>query len=67
MPGTISKSDVQKVMHDMSTDEMNLDDFIERIILLSKVRAGLDQQGQGLSQEEVIREFEKPRSDRKWN
>ncbi|GMQ80819.1 MAG: hypothetical protein BMS9Abin05_0248 [Rhodothermia bacterium] len=67
MPSTISKSDIQKVMREMSADDMNLDDFIERIVLLSKVRTGLDQKGQGISQEEAMREFGKPRADRKWN
>jgi len=67
MPATISKSDIQKVMREMSADDMNLDDFIERVVLLSKVRAGLDQKGQGISQEEVIQELAKPRAERKWN
>ncbi len=67
MPATISRADIQKVVRDMSSDDMDLDDFIERIILLSKVRSGLEQEGQGISQPEVIQEFKKPRSERKWN
>ncbi len=51
----------------MSSDDMNLDDFIERIILLSKVRTSLEQEGRGISQAEVIQEFKKPRNERKWN
>jgi len=67
MSSTISKSDIQKVIREMSADDMNLDDFIERVILLSKIRTGLEQKGQGIPQEEAVREFGKPRADRKWN
>ncbi len=67
MPSTISRADIQKVMRDMSSEDMNLDDFIERIILLSKVRSALEEVGQGITQAEVIQEFKKPRGERKWN
>ncbi|MEX0600587.1 MAG: hypothetical protein WD205_08090 [Rhodothermales bacterium] len=48
MPASISKADVMKVMQEMSDEGMNLDEFIERIILLSKVRSGLEQAGEGI-------------------
>jgi len=67
MPATISKSDIKKVMQEMSDESMNLDEFVERIILLSKVRAGLEQAGEGIPHDEVVEEFKKPRGERKWN
>ena len=67
MPATISKADIQKVIREMPSDDMNLDDFIERVILLSKVRSALEQEGEGISQAQVIQEFKKPRNERKWN
>ena len=67
MPSTISKADIQKVIREMPSDDMNLDDFIERVILLSKVRSALEQEGEGFSQAQVIQEFKTPRNERKWN
>ncbi len=67
MPATISKADVRNIMQEMSDEGMNLDEFVERIILLSKVRSGLEQTGQGIPHEEVVQEFTKPRGERKWN
>jgi len=56
-----------KVMQEMSGDYIDLDEFVGRLILLSKIRAGLHQAGEGVSHEDVDTEFTKPRGERKWN
>jgi hypothetical protein len=67
MPATISKDDIQRILREMSTEEMDLDEFVERVILLSKVRSGLNQENQGIAHADVVKEFEKPRRERRWN
>lgn len=67
MPGKIFKADVRQVIQEMSGEDLKLDEFVGRLILLSKVRTGLDQTGEGVSHEDVTTEFYKPRGERKWN
>ncbi|GEM_PF-1328421 len=67
MPATLSKADVLKAVEELPDEGIALEDVIERLILLSKVRAGLQESGQGIAHDRVIEEFKKPRHEREWN
>ncbi len=67
MPATLSKADVLKAVEELPDEGIALEDVIERLIVLRKVQAGLEQTGQGLPHAEAVEEFKKPRSERRWN
>lgn len=66
MPAMLSKTDVMKVIEELPDENIALEDVIERLIVLHKVRTGLAQEGQGVPHAEVVRQFKKPRDQRTW-
>ena len=64
MPGTPSKSEILRALEDLPDEEIALEDVIERLILLKKVRSGLDQTDEGVPHDEVKQQFEKPPDQR---
>ena len=66
MPAPLSKADVIKAVEDLPDENFALGDIIERLIVIHKVRTGLEQQGQGVSHAEVVKHFKKPRNERQW-
>ncbi|MFB6097889.1 MAG: hypothetical protein ABEK84_02020 [Salinibacter sp.] len=66
MPATLSKSEIIRALDDLPDEEIALEDVIERLILLKKVRSGLDQAGEEIPHEEVKEQFEKPPEKRPW-
>ena len=66
MPATLSKSEILRALEDFPEEEIALEDVIERLILLKKVRSGLDQTDEGIPHEEVKQQFEKPPDQRAW-
>ena len=67
MPATLSKADVLKAVEELPDEDIALEDVIERLLVLRKVRTGLEQAGQGLPHAEVVEEFKKPRDERRWS
>lgn len=67
MPATLSKADVLKAVEELPDEGIALEDVIERLIVLRKVRAGLEEAGQSISHDRVVEEFKKPRHEREWN
>ena len=67
MPATLSKAEVLKAVEELPDDGITLEDLIERFVVLRKVRAGLEQQGQGIAHADAVAEFKKPRHERRWN
>lgn len=66
MPATLSKSEIFRVLEDLPDEEIAIEDVIERLILLKKVRSGLGQSGEGVPHEEVKQQFEKSPDKRTW-
>jgi hypothetical protein len=66
MPSVQTKAEIVQVVQALP-DEASLDDVIERLILLRKINAGLNQEGQGLPQSAAEAEFRKPRHERVWH
>ena len=66
MPATLSKADVIKAVEELPDENFALEDLIERLIVIHKVRIGLEQQGQGIPHAEVVKQFKKPRNQRQW-
>ena len=66
MPATLSKAEVIKAVEELPDENIALEDLIERLIVIHKVRTGLEQAGQGIPHEEVVRLFKKPRNERQW-
>ena len=66
MPATLSKSEILRALEDFPEEEIALEDVIERLILLKKVRSGLDQTDEGIPHGEVKQQFEKPPDQRTW-
>lgn len=66
MPATLSKSEILRALEDLPDEEIAVEDVIERLILLKKVRSGLDQTGEGIPHEEVKQQFEKQPEERTW-
>lgn len=66
MPATLSKSDVMKAVEELPEENIALEDVIERLIVLHKVRTGLAEEGQGIPHAEVVRQVKKPRDKRAW-
>lgn len=66
MPTIQTKAEIVQVVQALP-DEASLDDVIERLILLRKINAGLNQEGQGLTQSVAEAEFRKPRHERSWH
>ena len=67
MSATLSKADVLRAVEELPDEGITLQDVIERLVVLRKVRAGLEQEGQGIPHAEVVEEFKKPRDERRWN
>jgi len=67
MAATLSKADVLKAVEELPDEGIALEDVIERLIVLRKVRAGLEEAGQGISHDRVVEEFKKPKHKREWN
>ena len=44
----LSKADVLKAVNELPDEGFALEDVIERLVVLHKVRTGLEQEGQGL-------------------
>jgi hypothetical protein len=59
MPTTLTKADVLKAVEELPEEGITLEDVIERLIVLRKVQAGLEESGQGISQDRVVEEFKK--------
>jgi len=66
MSDALTKEDVLKAIDDLPEGEVDLADVVERLVVLHKVRRGM-RDSKSFSQEEVVREFDKPRDQRKWN
>lgn len=66
MPATLSKADVMKAIEELPDENIALEDLIERLIVIHKVRTGLEQAGQGIPHAEVVKQFKKPRDQRQW-
>ena len=66
MPATLSKADVIKAIEELPDENIVLEDLIERLIVIHKVRTGLEQAGQGIPHAEVVKQFKKPRNQRQW-
>ena len=66
MPATLSKAEIIKTVEKLPEGDVALEDVVERLILLHKVQTGLREKGQGLSQEEARKQFEKPPGERQW-
>lgn len=66
MSSTLSKSEIIEAVQSLP-DGVDLEDVIEHLLLLDKVRRGLQEVGQGLPQSEVEEQFKLPRDQRVWN
>ena len=66
MPAALSKSDVVEAVGKLPEGDVELEDVVDRLILLHKVKTGLREEGQGLSQKEARKQFEKPYEERSW-
>lgn len=66
MPATLSKADVIKAVEELPDGDIVLEDLIEHLIVIHKVRTGLAQAGQGIPHAEVVKQFKKPRNERQW-
>ena len=66
MPATLSKSEILRALENLPDEEISLEDVIERLILLKKVRSGLNQTGEGMPHDEVKQQFEKSPDQRTW-
>ena len=66
MPATFSKADVLKAVEELPDENIALEDLIEHLIVIHKVRTGLAQEGQGIPHAEVVKQFKKPRNQRQW-
>lgn len=66
MATTLSKADVLQAVEKWPDEDFSLEEVIERLIVLHKVRVGLSQEGQGIPHADVVEEFKKPRSERWW-
>ena len=66
MPASLSKADVIKAVEELPDENFALEDIIERLIVIHKVRTGLEQEGQGIPHAEVVKQFKKPRNERQW-
>lgn len=66
MSATLSKADVMKAVEELPDENIALEDLIERLIVIHKVRTGLEQAGQGIPHTEVVKQFRKPRNERQW-
>jgi hypothetical protein len=66
MPATLTKSDVVEAVDKLPEGDVELEDIVDRLILLHKVQTGLHEEGQGLSQKEARKQFEKPPGERSW-
>lgn len=64
MPATLSKSEILRALDDLPEEKIALEDVIERLILLKKVRSGLDQHEQGIPHDEVKQESKKSSDQR---
>ena len=66
MPATLPKADVLKAVQELPEGDVTIEDVIEHLVVIHKVRTGLSQQGQGIPHDEVEAEFAKPRDQRRW-
>lgn len=66
MPSTLSKSEILRVLEDLPDGEIAIEDVIQRLILLKKMRSGLDQAGEGIPHDEVKQQFENSPDQRTW-
>ncbi|PSQ75522.1 MAG: hypothetical protein BRD33_04050 [Bacteroidetes bacterium QH_6_63_17] len=67
MPATLSKSEIFRALDDLPDEEIALEDVIECLILLKKVRSGLDQEGEGVPHDDVKQQFKKSPEERTWH
>jgi len=66
MPATLSKADIIKAVEELPDEKFAIEDIIERLIVIHKVRTGMAQEGQGIPHAEVVKQFKKPRNQRQW-
>ena len=66
MSTTLTKADIIKAVEELPGDSFALEDIIEKLIVIHKVRVGLAQEGQGVAHEDVVEQFKKPRDQRNW-
>jgi hypothetical protein len=66
IPATLSKSEILRALEDLPDEEIALEDVIERLILLKKVRSGLDQADERIPHDEVKQQFERSPDQRSW-
>ncbi len=67
MPATISKADVLRAVEALPEETFELEDVIERLVVLHKVRTALAEEEPPISHAKVMAEFEKPRGERMWS
>jgi hypothetical protein len=51
----------------LSIDKASIDEIVQRLLMLKKVKAGLAESGQGIPQRDVVVSFRKPKSEHPWN
>ena len=64
MPTMLTKVDIIKAVEELPGDSFSLEDIIEKLIVIHKVRVGLAQEGKGIAHEDVVEQFKKPRNER---
>jgi len=67
MPTTLSKADVLKAVKALPDEDLSIEDIVQRLLVLKKVKAGLAQSGRGIAQRDVVESFQKPQEERPWN
>ena len=66
MPTTLTKADIIKAVEELPGDSFALEDIIEKLIVVHKVRVGLTQKEQGVAHDDVAEQFKKPCDQRNW-
>ena len=66
MPATLTKADILQAVGGLPDEGFALEDVIDRLVVLYKVRTGLAQEGQGIAHAAVVEEFKKPRNEHRW-
>jgi hypothetical protein len=66
MAALCNKTDVLKALESLPEEHFSLEDLIERLVVIQKIRIGLSQKGQGVPHEEVVKQLQRPREDREW-
>ena len=66
MPNTLPKSDVLKAVNELPHDNLSLDEIMDKLIVIHKVRTALAEQEPSIPHQTVVEQFKKPRQERTW-